>query len=188
MSKRGASASRAARTNPAIAAGAGATSETSSRSSRAAARSSSRALSTSNCRPPSRATALAGRRAQTACRGLMNHLFVPVLLALELDGGVLDGEPVFQERAGVGEDLVVAAAAGRLASDHDVAGERDEAAGDGPDVQVVDGGDPRDCGERRRDLGDGDVAGGAFEEDVHRLAAEADRAPDDGAGDEEADD
>src|SRR5207249_2707378 len=51
------------------------------------------------------------RKAAPAARQrLMNDLLVPVVLALELDGGVLDGEPVAQHRLRVGEDLVVAAA------------------------------------------------------------------------------
>ena len=62
---RGAPASRAARANPALAAGAGATSAKSSAPPGSAAASRSRALSRSSCRPASRDTAMAGRRAQT---------------------------------------------------------------------------------------------------------------------------
>src|SRR5439155_4905917 len=188
-SSSGADASRAARAKPAIAAGAGAARATSIRSSRAAAARRSRMLSTSSFRPPRRDTAFAGRRDQTSCRALlMDHLFVTVVLALELDGGVLDGESIAQDGLGLGEDLVVAATVRALAGHHDVAGERDQPAGDGPDVEVVHRGDARHLGDGRRDLAHRDMPGGPLEEDVQCLAAEPDRAPDDGRRDQEADD
>src|SRR5207248_5405671 len=155
----GASASRAARTNPAIAAGAGATRATSRRSSRAAAASRSRTLSTRRSRAPGRARAFAGLLDQTRCSAprLMHHLFVTVVLALELDGGVLDRESVAQHRFRLGEDLVVAAAIGSVAAHHDVTGQGDEAAGDGPDVEVMHGRDARDVGDGRGDVRHRDV-------------------------------
>src|SRR3954465_11269745 len=185
----GASASRAARAKPAMAAGAGAESATSASCSRPAAASSSRTLRIISSRPRSRETAVAGRRDQTAATApLMDHLFVAVLLALELDGGVLDGEFLAEDGLRLGEDLVVAAAVGPIAGHHDVAAQCHQPAGDGPDVQVVDGGDARHLGQRPGDFGHRDVAGGALQQHVPRLAAGAGGGAGPGAGDEEADD
>src|SRR5260221_446100 len=121
----------------------------------------------------------------------VHHFLMPVVtitLALERDGGVLDVEFLAQHRLGVGEDLVVAAAVGAFAGDDDVGRERDHSAGDGPDVQVVHRGHALHARELARDVCDRDVARRALEQHVDGLAAEADGAPDDGAGDEEADD
>src|SRR4051794_7602494 len=118
----------------------------------------------------------------------MHYLFVAVALALELDGGVLDPEAFAQERLGVGEDLVVAAAFRPLADDDQMAAQGYQAAGDGPDVQIVHRAHARDFSQGLVHVPEIEVRGKSFEKDVDRFAAEADRAPDDGPGDEEADD
>src|SRR5256885_12904848 len=109
----------------------------------------------------------------------MHDLFVAVALALELDGGVLDPEAFAQERLGVREDLVVAAALRPLANDDQMAAQRHQAAGDGPDVQIVHRANARAVSESVVHEPEIEVRGKPFEKDVDRLAAETDGAPDD---------
>src|SRR5256885_13954877 len=115
----------------------------------------------------------------------MHDLFVPVALALELDGGVLDPETRAQDSLRVGEDLVVAPARRALADDHQVAAQRDQAAGDGPHVQIVHRGDALHLAESVVHFLEIEMRGESLEQDVDGLAAEAARAPDYGPGDEE---
>src|SRR3954470_14317823 len=60
-------------------------------------------------------------------RASMDDLFVAVLVALELDGRVLDRESLAEHRLRLGQDLVMAAALRPFAGDDDVAGERHQA-------------------------------------------------------------
>ena len=72
--------------------------------------------------------------------------------------------------------------------DGDVAGERVGAGAERPDVQVVDVEDAVDGLHGVADVGELEIARGAFEEDVEGLADDADGAVDDHGGDDERED
>src|SRR5215216_6672864 len=102
---------------------------------------------------------------------------------VHLEGGVFDavlvGEEFFQVAAPGMAVLVVA--------DEHVGREGGEAAGYGPDVQVVDFLDAGDAGHLTADLGGIDAGRGLFEQDVDRVAQELPGASQDEQADEHAD-
>src|SRR5690606_237059 len=103
---------------------------------------------------------------------------------LELDRDVPDPESLVEAFVDLAQDALVL----REVLDHGVAAHGEVAAGDGPDVEVVDVGDARDLVDRLADLVQIDVRRDGLQEDVHGLPDELPTAeedqPADGDGDE----
>jgi hypothetical protein len=105
---------------------------------------------------------------------------------LELDGGVGDVEAVAQGAVDAFEDLG-ALGDGHL-GDGDMAGQGVGGGAERPAVEVVDIEHAGNLAEGGADVGQRDGGGGAFEQDVERLADDGDRGPQDHAGDDEGED
>src|SRR5262245_54468119 len=103
------------------------------------------------------------------------------VLRLDLDRAVADLEAVVQEVADLLQELARVAVVAR----DDVAGEGDHAARDGPDVQVVHGGDPGEVADRALDLAHVEVRGSPFHQHADRLAQQGEGRPEDEARDEQ---
>lgn len=101
-----------------------------------------------------------------------------------LEGGVGDAVPV-AEHGGEAGDSAFGAGDG---VDFDVSAERDEAGGEGPDVEVMEGEDAGDGAGVPFDGGGIEAGRCAFEEDGDGVAQEEEGSGDDKCADEEADD
>src|SRR3954447_2774567 len=96
-----------------------------------------------------------------------------VPFGLDLDGDVVDAETVVERAADLGEEAFAVAALGG----HNVGGERLAAAGDRPDVEVVDPAHVGDGEDGPAHLVDVDVARRRLHEDAERLFDQRPRGP-----------
>jgi len=101
----------------------------------------------------------------------------------ELDGGVDHAEIMLQDFFHVTENAF--AGRGRDVGDGDVAGERVAFRADAPDVQVVDVIHALNLANGRFDVIEPHAARSAFQQDVHGLAQDADRGPENQGADPE---